>query len=64
MDDVTEGKTAAAFPAAQLRVGAPHSLAVDSEGSIYVGEVTHTFLISRGHAPEGCHMFQKFARVR
>ena len=45
-------------------VGAPHSLAVDSEGSIYVGEVTHTFLISRGHAPEGCHMFQKFARVR
>jgi len=45
-------------------VGAPHSLAVDSEGSIYVGEVTYTFLISRGHAPEGCHMFQKFARVR
>ncbi len=45
-------------------VGAPHSLAVDSEGSIYVGEVTWTFLISRGHAPEGCHMFQKFARVR
>jgi hypothetical protein len=29
-----------------------------------VGEVTWTFLISRGHAPEGCHMFQKFARVR
>jgi len=45
-------------------VGAPHSLAVDSEGSVYVGEVTHTFLISRGHAEEGCHMFQKFARVR
>jgi DNA-binding beta-propeller fold protein YncE len=45
-------------------VGAPHSLAVDSEGSIYVGEVTHTLLVSRGHAPEGCHMFQKFARVR
>jgi DNA-binding beta-propeller fold protein YncE len=45
-------------------VGAPHSLAVDSQGAIYVGEVTWTFLISRGHAPEGCHMFQKFARVR
>jgi hypothetical protein len=45
-------------------VGAPHSLAVDSEGAIYVGEVTHTFLVSRGHAQEGCHMFQKFARVR
>jgi hypothetical protein len=45
-------------------VGAPHSLAVDSEGAVYVGEVTHTFLISRGHAAEGCHMFQKFAPVR
>ncbi|MGE3269173.1 MAG: peptidyl-alpha-hydroxyglycine alpha-amidating lyase family protein [Chloroflexota bacterium] len=44
-------------------VGAPHSLAVDSEGSIYVGEVTYTFLVSRGHAPADCHMFQKFARV-
>jgi hypothetical protein len=37
---------------------------VDSEGAIYVGEVTYTFLVSRGHAPDGCHMFQKFARVR
>jgi DNA-binding beta-propeller fold protein YncE len=44
-------------------VGAPHSLAVDSKGAVYVGEVTYTFLISRGHAAEGCHMFQKFARV-
>ena len=53
-----------AGPCAAGSVGAPHSLAVDSEGSIYVGEVTFTFLISRGHAPADCHMFQKFARVR
>jgi sugar lactone lactonase YvrE len=45
-------------------VGAPHSLAVDSTGAIYVGEVTYTFLISRGHAPADCHTFQKFARVK
>jgi hypothetical protein len=51
-------------PCCSGSVGAPHSLAVDSEGAIYVGEVTYTFLISRGHAPEGCHMFQKFGRVR
>lgn len=53
-----------AGPCASGSVGAPHSLAVDSEGSIYVGEVTFTFLVSRGHAPADCHMFQKFARVR
>jgi DNA-binding beta-propeller fold protein YncE len=52
-----------AGPCAAGSVGAPHSLAVDSEGSIYVGEVTYTFLVSRGHAPADCHMFQKFARV-
>jgi len=39
---------------------APHGLAVDSKGDIYVSEVTWTFAVSRGHAPEGCHTFQKF----
>jgi hypothetical protein len=53
-----------AGPCAAGSVGAPHSLAVDSEGSIYVGEVTFTFLVSRGHASADCHMLQKFARVR
>ena len=43
---------------------APHGIAVDSRGDIYVSEVTWTFAVSRGHAPEGCHTFQKFARVR
>jgi DNA-binding beta-propeller fold protein YncE len=43
---------------------APHSLALDSEGSLYVGEVTYTFGVSRGDTPADCHTFQKFARVR
>lgn len=41
---------------------APHTLCVDSEGDIYVGEVTYTFGVSLGMAPPDCHMFQKFAR--
>jgi DNA-binding beta-propeller fold protein YncE len=41
---------------------APHGLAVDSRGDIYVSEVTWTFAVSRGHAPATCHTFQKFAR--
>jgi len=40
---------------------APHGLAVDSHGDVYVSEVTWTFAVSRGHAPETCHTFQKFA---
>ena len=41
---------------------APHGLAVDSKGDVYVGEVSWTFAVSRGLAPAGCHTFQKFAR--
>jgi DNA-binding beta-propeller fold protein YncE len=40
---------------------APHGIAVDSRGDIYVSEVTWTFAVSRGLAPTGCHTFQKFA---
>jgi len=40
---------------------APHGLAVDSKGDVYVSEVTWTFAVSRGHVPAGCHTFQKFA---
>ena len=40
---------------------APHGLAVDSRRDVYVGEVTWTFAGSRGHVPESCHTFQKFA---
>ncbi len=39
---------------------APHGIAVDSTGAIYVSEVTWTCAVSRGHAPAGCHTFQKF----
>ena len=39
---------------------APHGLAVDSRGAVYVAEVTWTFAVSRGHAREDCHTFQKF----
>ena len=41
---------------------APHSIAVDSHGDLYVGEVSHTFGSSRGLVPMGCHSFQKFVR--
>jgi hypothetical protein len=51
-------------PCASGSFCAPHSLAVDSHGDLYVGEVTYTFAISRGNAPEDCHMFQKLARAR
>ena len=40
---------------------APHGLAVDSKGAVYVAEVTWTFAVSRGLAPADCHTFQKFA---
>ena len=39
---------------------APHGIAVDSRGDIYVSEVTWTFAVSRGLAPADCHTFQKF----
>jgi DNA-binding beta-propeller fold protein YncE len=43
---------------------APHGLAVDSRGDIYVSEVTWTFAVSRGRAPADTHTFQKFALAR
>jgi len=43
---------------------APHGIAVDSRGDVYVAEVTWTFAVSRGHAPADCHTFQKFAARR
>src|SRR5258706_181521 len=40
---------------------APHGLAVDSRGDVYVSEVTWTFAVSRGLAPAGPHTFRKSA---
>lgn len=39
---------------------APHDICVDSNGDLYVGEVTWTFGVSRGQVPEGSHTLQKF----
>jgi DNA-binding beta-propeller fold protein YncE len=41
---------------------APHDIAVDSRGDIYVAEVTNTIGVRRGLVPEGTHTFQKFER--
>lgn len=41
----------------------PHDICVDSHGDIYVGEVTYTMGVRPGLVPDGCHTFQKFARV-
>jgi len=48
-------------PVAAGSFAAPHGLAVDSRHDVYVSEVTWTFAGSRGHVPESCHTFQKFA---
>jgi DNA-binding beta-propeller fold protein YncE len=53
-----------ADPTAAGNFAAPHGLAVDSRGDVYVGEVTWTFAASRGHVPESTHTFQKFALQR
>lgn len=39
---------------------APHALAIDSQGSLYVAEVTASFAGRRGLVSPDCHTFQKF----
>ena len=44
---------------------APHGICVDSQGSIYVAEVTYSFGVRQGLVPEEAyrtHTFQKFIR--
>lgn len=41
---------------------APHGIAVDSRGDVYVAEVSWTFGVSVGEAPDGVPTLQKFAR--
>lgn len=41
---------------------APHDVAVDSRGDVYVAEVTHTFAGRAGLVPPDSHTFQKFAQ--
>ena len=40
---------------------APHDIAVDSLGNIYVAEVSWTYAVSHGYAPEGACTLQKFS---
>jgi DNA-binding beta-propeller fold protein YncE len=70
----TRGNLVARFgasddPCAAGHFVAPHGLAVDSRGDLYVAEVTYTFLYVgkqvpiRGDIPDECHTLQKFART-
>jgi DNA-binding beta-propeller fold protein YncE len=43
---------------------APHDLALDSNGDLYVGEVIWSAGANHGAVPAACHALQKFARVR
>jgi hypothetical protein len=49
-------------PCAPGSFASPHGLWVDSQGNIYVGEVTHTALSRSGRWHDGCHSLQKFRR--
>jgi len=49
-------------PCAAASFASPHGLCLDSQGNIYVGEVTHTALSRSGRYHSGCHSLQKFAR--
>ena len=60
-----DGKVLARWGTPQVETpgsfAAPHGLALDSKNDLYVSEVTWTFAVSRGRAPEDCHTFQKFS---
>lgn len=50
-------------PCAAGNFSAPHSVAVDSHGDLYVGEVSFTRTrAGLGSSPEDCHSVQKFIR--
>jgi sugar lactone lactonase YvrE len=50
-------------PCAGASFASPHGLCLDSQGSLYVAEVTHTALSRSGRWHVGCHSLQKFVRV-
>jgi DNA-binding beta-propeller fold protein YncE len=50
-------------PCAPASFSSPHGLCVDSRGSLYVAEVTHTALSRSNRWHSSCHALQKFARV-
>jgi sugar lactone lactonase YvrE len=50
-------------PCAAASFASPHGMCMDSEGSLYVSEVTHTALSRSGRWHPQCHALQKFVRV-
>jgi DNA-binding beta-propeller fold protein YncE len=63
----TDGQLLARWGASDLSAPgnfvAPHDIAVDSSGDLYVAEVTHTFAGDAGLVPPGTHTLQKFTRL-
>jgi sugar lactone lactonase YvrE len=51
-------------PCAPGQFTAPHGIAVDSHGDIYVAEVTYTHMGKHGRVPPACHALQKLERQR
>jgi len=49
-------------PCAPGEFFAPHDLAIDSRGDVYVGEVVMSAGGKRGEVPASCHSLQKFVR--
>ncbi len=54
------GRLGSADPHATTSVAAPHGLAIDSHGDLYVAQVAAT-ASRQGWIPEGCSTFQKFS---
>ena len=50
-----------ADPLGEGRYFAPHSIAIDSQGSLYIGEVSTSY--TGGAAPADWRAFRKFARI-
>jgi DNA-binding beta-propeller fold protein YncE len=59
---VVDRATTDGDPCLPGQLAAPHGIAVDASGNIYIAEVTYSFLGQRGLAPEDCHTIQKFVR--
>ena len=60
LDGQVLGRLGNPDPHASTSVAAPHGLAIDSHGDLYVAEVAATGA-RQGWIPEGCRTFQKFA---
>ena len=54
----------AADPCLSGNFCAPHGLALDPDGDLYVAEVTWTIGVSKGLVPPDCHTFRKLALAR